>query len=123
VSFASLLVHPLLIWSPVVPDPNDVDDYGQPILVDPTSVAVRGMVQPKTAKEAAATHQAGVEVSTHVIFLLPQPIAQGAWITDDPANGRRFDITGIRSFEFGSAPHLEVDAVLVGSTEGPAIGS
>jgi hypothetical protein len=28
---------------------------------------------------------------------------------------------GIRSFEFGSVPHLEVDAKLVGSTEGPTV--
>jgi hypothetical protein len=126
VSFAALLVHPLAIVEPVYQVTDD--DYGQPERDDPAVSLVRGMVQPKTAREIALTSQAGAELSDHVIFLQPRRIAAGAWIADADADGvlaggRRFDITGVRSIEFGSAPHLEVDARLVGSTEGPTVGS
>lgn len=125
-SFAALLVHPLAIVEPVYQVTDD--DYGQPERDDPAVSLVRGMVQPKTAREIALTSQAGAELSDHVIFLQPRRIAAGAWIADADADGvlaggRRFDITGVRSIEFGSAPHLEVDARLVGSTEGPTVGS
>jgi hypothetical protein len=126
VSFAALLVHPLAIVEPVYQVTDD--DYGQPERDDPAVSLVRGMVQPKTAREIALTSQAGAELSDHVIFLQPRRIAAGAWIADADADGvlaggRRFDITGVRSSEVGSAPHLEVDARLVGSTEGPTVGS
>jgi hypothetical protein len=125
-SFAALLVHSLAIVEPVYEATDD--DYGQPEADDPAVSLVQGMVQPKTAREMALTSQAGAELSDHTIFLLPRRIAAGAWIGDADtdgvlAGGRRFDITGIRSIEFGSVPHLEVDAHLVGSTEGPTVGS
>lgn len=120
-SFAGLLVHPLAIVTPTVPDPDDVDEYGQPVAGTPNVVTVQGMVQPKSAREIAQTNQAGAEYSDHTIFLLPRHIAAAAYIRDEPDAGRRFDIVGIRSFEFGSAPHLEVDCRLVGSTEGPTV--
>lgn len=125
-SFAALLVHPLAIVSPIYQVTDD--EYGQPSPDTPGVALVRGMVQPKTAREIALTSQAGAELSDHTIFLLPQRIAAGAWIADADdsgvlSGGRRFDVTGVRSIEFGSVPHLEVDARLVGSTEGPAVGS
>lgn len=125
-SFAALLVHPLAIVSPVYQVTDD--DYGQPSADTPEVALVQGMVQPKTAREISLTSQAGAELSDHTIFLLPRAIAAGAWIADADgsgvlAGGRRFDVTGVRSIEFGSVPHLEVDARLVGSTEGPSVGS
>lgn len=125
-SFASLLRHPLAIVSPNAGVTDD--EYGHPVAEDPTVVLVRGMVQPRTAREIALTSQAGAELSDHVIFLRPRQIPAGSWITDADADGiraggRRFDITGVRSFEFGTQPHLEVDVRLVGSTEGPTVGS
>lgn len=126
-SFASLLTHPLAIVTPTRPDPGDVDERGHAELGPDAVVLVNGLVQPKTysgsATEAEASHQAGVELSTHTVFLLPRSIGAGAWIRDHPDRGRRFDITGIRSYEFGTVPHLEVDVKLVGSTEGPGAGS
>jgi len=126
-SFASLLVHPLALISPTTPDPDDVDERGHPLPGTPTVTLLNGMVQPKTAQqsafEAQATGQAGAEISTHVIFLLPRQIPPGSWLRDEPDAGRRFDITGVRSFGFGSVPHLEVDVKLVGTTEGPEVGS
>lgn len=118
-SFAGLLVHPLAIVTPV-PTASD-DEYGQPVPGTPEVVQVAGMVQPKTAREIAQSNQAGAEFSDHTIFLLPRHIDAAAYIRDDPDAGRRFDIMGIRSFEFGSQPHLELDVKLVGSTEGPTV--
>lgn len=120
-SFAGLLVHPLAIVTPVAASPADVDEYGQPVAGEPDVALVSGMVQPKTAREIALVSQAGAEVSDHTIYLLPRPLSAAAHIRDEPDAGRRFEITGIRSFEFGSAPHLEVDVHLVGSTEGPTV--
>ena len=120
-SLAGLLVHPLAIVTPAVPDPDDVDDYGQPEPGTPTTVTVMGMVQPKTAREIAQVNQAGAEYSDHTIYLLPRHIDATAYIRDEPDAGRRFDIMGIRSFEFGANPHLELDVKLVGSTEGPTV--
>lgn len=126
-SFASLLTHPLAIVTPSIPDPDDVDEDFKAARGPDEVVLVNGLIQPKTSagsdREVEASHQAGVEISTHTIFLLPRQIGQGAWIRDHPDRGRRFDITGIRSLEFGTVPHLEVDAKLVGSTEGPGVGS
>jgi hypothetical protein len=121
VSFPGLLVHPLAIVTPNTPDPDDVDGYGQPVSGTPTTELVNGMVQPKTAREVALASQGGAEIGDHTIFLLPRRLNAAAYIRDQPDAGRRFDIVGIRSFEFGSVPHLEVDCRLVGSTEGPTV--
>ena len=126
-SFASLLTHPLAIVTPSRPDPDDVDERGHALPGPDAVVLVNGLIQPKTgvnsAVEAVASHQAGVEISTHTVFLLPRSIEAGAYIRDQPDRGRRFDITGIRSYEMGTVPHLEVDVKLIGSTEGPGVGS
>lgn len=125
-TYASLLTHPLAIVSPAYEVTDD--DYGQPEAAEPTVTVVNGLVQPRTARELALVSQAGAEVSDHVIFLAPREIPAGSWIADADgsgvlAGGRRFDITGVRSYEYGRAPHLEVDCRLVGATEGPGVGS
>ncbi len=122
-SFASLLIHPFAIVTPTTPDPNTVSEWGQPVAGPPTTEVVSGLVQPKTAREMDLTTQGGAPISDHTIFLGLRRLSAAAYIRDEPDAGRRFEITGIRSFEFGSAPHLEVDCRLVGSTEGPAVGS
>jgi hypothetical protein len=121
VSYASLLTHSLALIAPTTPDPDDVDEYGHPLPGTPETTLIRGLVQPRKATEALDVSQAGAELSTHVIFLLPQVIPPGAYIRDEPDAGRRFDITGVRSHEYGTVPHLEVDVKLVGSTEGPSM--
>ena len=120
-SLAGLLVHPLAIVTPSIAAPATFDEYGHPVAGSPTTVTVMGMVQPKTAREIAQVNQAGAEYSDHTIYLLPRPLEATAYIRDEPDAGRRFDIMGIRSFEFGANPHLEVDVKLVGSTEGPTV--
>ncbi len=120
-SFAGLLVHPLAIVTPIAASPASDDEYGQPTAGTPDVDVVRGMVQPKSAREIAQANQAGAEIGDFTIFLLPRQLDPAAYIRDNPDRGRRFDIVGIRSFEFGSQPHLEVDCKLVGSPEGPTV--
>lgn len=129
-SYGSLLVHPLAIVTPgAVGDPAvsaNLDEYGQPIAATPSVVLVQGMVQPRSSKEVLATDSAGPEIGSHVIFLLPRKVSATAYIIDADgsgplAGGRRFQIIGIRSYEFGSQPHLEIDARIVGTTEGPTV--
>ncbi len=120
-SFPALLTHPLAIVTPT--SDGTEDELGHPVMGTPAVELVAGLVQPKSAREIADLSQAGAEVSTHTIFLGLRRLSAASWIRDEPDAGRRFDITGIRSFEYGTVPHLEVDAKLVGSTEGPAAGS
>jgi len=131
-SFAGRLVHRLAIIAATTGDPNDVDDlddYGHVTELGETVTAVRGLVQPRTVKEITAISQAGAAVGDHVIFLLPTNLPGNAYLVDADedgvplAAGRRFDVVGVRSFEFGRSPHLEVDVRVVGSQEGAAAGS
>jgi hypothetical protein len=121
VSYASLLSHPLAIVTPSAADPNVVDDYGHAVEGTPTTEVVNGMVQPKSAREIALSGQGGAEIGDYTIFLPSRYLSARAYIRDEPATGRRFQIMGIRSFEFGTVPHLEVDAKLIGSAEGPTV--
>lgn len=119
-SFAARLVHPVAIVAPGAAT-GSVDDYGQPVAGTTITRTTRVLIQPKTARELAAVSQGGVEFSDHTIYLLPRHLPAAGYIRDEPDAGRRFDIVGVRSFEFGRTPHLEVDAKLVGSTEGPTV--
>lgn len=129
-SLARRLVHRLAIVSPDGGgDPEDVADldaYGDVSVGTPTTVPVRGLVQPRKTEEVATFSQAGPEVGDHVVFLLRRNLAAGAHIVDADQDGvpipggRRFEVVGVRDFAFGRSPHLEVDCNLVGSSEAPA---
>ena len=131
-SFERRLVHRLALVEPNPDgDPTDsdnLDEYGQAVAGEPTVTLLWGLVQPRTSKEQAAASQGGAEYSDHTIYLMPRSLVAAGYLADADADGplatgRRFDIVGVRSFEFGGSPHLEVDCKLVGSTEGPAVGS
>jgi len=112
-SFSARLIHDLTL---VVPRHGiGDDDYGQPETGLPQETPLRGLVQPKTARELALPSQAGAEIGDHTIYLTPRDIPTGAWFRD--ADGRRLDVTGVRRFEFGRSPHLEIDARAVTSDE------
>lgn len=118
-SFRARLIHELTVER-TPRDQDTPDEYGQPTAGEPDETPVRGLVQPKSAREIANTQSAGAEISDHTIFLAPMDL--------DPADAivhgsRRFAITGIRSFEFGRSPHLEVDARLVRSDVLAEVGS
>lgn len=112
--FADRLIHALNVvrteWDD---DPDARDDFGQPTAQEPTLTAVRGLVQPRSAKEVALMHQAGAVVSDHVIFLPVMDLIGADAIEHDPDDGRRYEITGVREFAYGRSPHLEVDARMI----------
>lgn len=119
-SFASRLIHPLTIRAVTFStDPGDDDEFGQPTSTT-TDVAVQGLVQPKTAQEMADSRSAGTEVGDFTIFLAPMDLAGSESIVYD---GDRYAVRGIRSFDFGSSPHLEVDAQRVGPISAVPNGS
>lgn len=119
-SFRSLLIHSLALVAPSDEGTLDVD--GQPAAGDPVVTPIRGLVQPRSvlerARDRALEGEAGPLIGSHVIFLELQAVPAGAWISDNPDDvdaGRRYDVVGVRRFEFGTSPHLEVDAQLVTS--------
>lgn len=130
-SFAGRLVHRLAIVTPGSGDPEDAADLSPQGQAEPepdTVSVVWGLVQPRTTAEVAAISQAGLEMVDHVIFFELRDVPQGSYVLDAPDDnpdysGRRFDVIGVRSFEFGRSPHLEVDCRLFGRSEGPAAGS
>jgi hypothetical protein len=108
-SFSGLLEHRLALVTPTFAVVG-----GETVQTGTDVVPVDGLVQPRTAQEIAALTQAGAEISTHVIFLDLRDVAPGTWISDTPAGtGQRYDITGVRRFDYGGSPHLEIDARLV----------
>lgn len=110
-SFLSLLTHPLTIIRTTFDDTEaERTTYGQPAQTT-DEIEVVGLVQPKTATEMADSRSAGSEIADHTIFLLPMAL-YGSDVFED-VTGKRYTITGIRSFDFGSTPHLEVDAMAV----------
>lgn len=117
----SKFIHALVIER-IEYDEDDLDEANQPSPQTPTSTSVRGLVQPKaTVSEADDYRSAGTQVSDHTIFL---PIGTELRHADAILQGeRRYNVTGIRRFEYGGLAHLEVDARLVTSTEPLVVGS
>jgi hypothetical protein len=109
------LVQSLAVVTPT-DDVND-DAYGQPIRGEPTVAVVKGLIQPKSARlrgqEIEASHGAGSLVGDHTVYLLPQTLSGAAYIRHDPDDGDRYQIVGIRRYDFGRNQHLEVDTVRV----------
>lgn len=121
----SKFIHPLVIERTEYDD-TDRDDAGQPTPQTPTATEVKGLVQPRSASGTSGTEvddyrSAGSEIADHVIFL-----PDGTDVRHADAilwGARRYNITGIRRFEFGTLAHLEVDALLVTATAPLAVGS
>lgn len=131
-SFARRLIHWVGIVTPAQgnpEDPDDLDDHGNVESAGPDAVTiVRALIQPRTVEEIASISQAGLEVSDHIVFMSPRRIPPSAYFQDADADGilpggRRFEVLGVRSFEFGRSPHLEIDVRSFGETEGAAVGS
>jgi hypothetical protein len=114
-SFANRLIHSLLIVRHTVQtDVNGdplLDENGMPLTTDSTT-AVKGLVQPKSAREVALISQGGAVVSDHTIYMLPTDITAADLITFDPDDGRAYEIRGVRDAA-GIGHHLEIDARMV----------
>lgn len=120
-SFAGLLTHRLAVVTPIQADPANDDEWGQPTESGTATVLVNGLVQPRRARELPDSKGGGAPVTDHVIYLPVMALDASATIRDEPDTGRRFDIVGIRHLAFGSQPHLEVDAILVGPAPSPPL--
>ena len=115
-AFADLLRHPLaIVRTPMLTDEEDLDEMGHPTAGTTVVTEVRGLVQPKSAREVALISQAGAGLSDHTIYLLPTDLTGADYIRHVPDDGRRYDVTGVRDAA-GQAHHLEVDARLVTGT-------
>lgn len=111
-SVADKLIHSIEVWHPTF-DENDRDELGQPAVSygDEPVAEVNGLVDPKSAREIRLLSEAGAAIADHTIHLL-LPLELGERDRLDRVDGGRqsFEIVGIRRFDFGSFPHLEVDA-------------
>lgn len=111
-SFAARLIHDLAIVTPQDSVSGDVDDYGQPVAGEPDVDLVSGLVQPASARrnrEVALTSQGGAAIADYVVFLERRTLSNAAYIRFHPDDGDRYEIIGVRDYNFGRSPHLEVD--------------
>ena len=108
-SFDGLLIHRLAIERATSGAP---DEYGQPSRTYATLATFRGRLEPKSAREVAQLSQAGAVISDHTLFARPRDLREADRIRFDPADGRLFEITGIRDMA-GAGHHLTVDLTLV----------
>jgi hypothetical protein len=87
-----------------------LDDYGQPVTAETTVATVRGLVQPRSAREVALASQAGAVIGTHVGYLAPLAgLTTADWIEH---GGVRFDILSMPDAA-GLGHHLELALVAV----------
>lgn len=106
---AALLRHHLVIERAIN---GTEDERGMPAQTWSTLSEVRGLVQPKSARELAQLSQGGPVASDHTGYLLPTDVKESDRIRFEPDDGRRFEITGVRDAA-GIGHHLELDLNLV----------
>jgi head-tail adaptor len=106
---AGLLRHPLAIERATA---GAVDDYNQPSVSWSVLASVRGLVQPKSAREIVQQNDAGAVASTHTIYLPRTDVTAADRIRFDPDDGRLFELDAVNDAA-GQGHHLEVDARLV----------
>jgi hypothetical protein len=100
------------------------DEYGQPLSVEDAEPGIAVAIQPKTAREAAAFHQAGAAISTHTIYAVDRTILAADAIYHDPdacpvvkdLPRGRYELSGVPDAA-GLGHHLEIDATLVSLPE------
>ena len=108
-SFDRLLIHTLAVERATS---GALVAYGQPSRTFAALATFRGRLEPKSAREVAALHGAGAVVSDHTLRTRPRDLREADRIRFDPADGRLFEITGIRDMA-GAGHHLTVDLTLV----------
>ena len=108
-SFDALLIHTLAVERATAGAP---DAYGQPVRTYALLATFRGRIEPKSAREAAATSGAGAVISDHTLRARPRDLRASDRIRFEPADGRLFEVTGIRD-PAGAGHHLTVDLTLV----------
>lgn len=102
-SFDTRLRHTLVVKRATAD--GTVDDYGQPVTTVTTAATVKGLVQPRSAREVALASQAGAAVSQHVGYLRPLAgLTTADWLEVD---GIRYDVLTIADAG-GLGHHLEL---------------
>jgi hypothetical protein len=82
-----------------------LDDYSQPVTAPATLATVKGLIQPRSAREVALASQAGAAIGEHVGYLAPLAgLTTACWIEKD---GIRYDLVSIADAG-GLGHHLEV---------------
>jgi hypothetical protein len=110
VSIDDRFVHTLIIERAT---DGAVDDYNNPTRTWSTLSTVKGLIQPKTAREVAQFNQAGAVVSTFTIYLRPTEIQPADRVrTDDAPVAGTYEIDGVRN-EAGLNHHLKADCRMV----------
>jgi hypothetical protein len=111
------LIHTLTVERPFGADADanlatDLDEWGQPVREFVEYATVRGLIQPKTARELALASQAGTEVADHTIYMLRTDLTTADRLRDATTGGPGglYEIVGIRDHAFGTLAHLAVDA-------------
>lgn len=113
-SFDSMLLHTLTIKrNAVTLDVNGdpvLGDYSQPVSAPATFATVKGLIQPRSAREIALASQAGAAIGTHAAYLRPLAgLTTADWIE---MGGERYDLVSI-SDAGGVNHHYELGLVRV----------
>ena len=83
-----------------------VDDYGQPLVTETTVATVKGLVQPRRAREVALASQAGAVIGDWVGYCAPTPlITSECWLE---VSDVRYDVLAVADAG-GVGHHLELD--------------
>ena len=93
-----------------------LDDYQQPVTAPTTFATVKGLIQPRSAREVALTSQGGAVIGSHVGYMAPLAgLSTGDWIELlSPADmAGRYDILSMPDAA-GLSHHLELDLRMVG---------
>lgn len=124
-SFGDRLIHDLTIERPehlLLGGEEELDDYGQPVREFITLASVKGLPQPKGAREKALISQAGVALSDYTVYLFPTDLtnadrirhtAAECGVVDADLPDAIFELTGYPRNAAGVGHHLEVDCRLV----------
>ena len=123
-SFSSLLTHTVHIERDE--DSEQEDPYGGGTTIVGVSGPFRAAIQPRSAREIAASTQAGAPLSEYTIFMLPRVVSPGDRIIHDTDictlpdqrdfGDMAFEINAIRQAA-GIGHHLEVDASVIGGSQ------
>lgn len=88
-----------------------LDEYGLPVLAEQTVATVKGLIQPRRAREVALASQAGVVLGEYIGYLFPLTgLGTDCWIE---YAGVRYDILSMADAG-GVGHHLELELRRVG---------
>jgi hypothetical protein len=128
-SFGDRLIHDLVIERPqhlmAGGEELEDDEYPGEVLRDFVPLAsVKGLPQPKSAREKALISQAGVALSDYTVYLFPtdltsadriRHVAAECAVADADLPDAIFELTGMPRNAAGIGHHFEVDCLFVAS--------